>query len=80
MLRNIAWGVAFGMFLVGAMLGITWGASALFNESILETERQVKIAGRALGVLFFGSAGIFHMLAFWNYKRRRQERWEESKG
>ncbi len=72
--------VAMVMFIVGAILGVTWGVSSLFDNGIIESGMQAKIGWRILGVLFFGSAGIFHMLSFSNYKQKRQERWKESKG
>jgi hypothetical protein len=71
--------VAVVMLIVGAVLGLVWGVSALVGNSIMESGMQAKIGSRILCVLFFGSAGLFHMLAFWNYQRSQRARWKESK-
>ncbi len=68
------------MLFVGAMLGITWGGTALFDNSIIESGLPTKIGLRVLGVLMCGGAGILNMLVFSNYKRERQEQWKENRG
>lgn len=68
------------MLFAGAMLGITWGGTALFDNSIIESGLQTKIGLRILSVLMCGGAGLLNMLAFSNYKESRQERWKESRG
>jgi hypothetical protein len=73
------WVVAFVFFIVGAILGIAWGGSALFNNSIMETEAQARMCWRILSVLMCGSAGIFHMLAYRGHKEKRQE-WLKDNG
>lgn len=79
-LRNILWVVATVMFIVGAVLGIAWGVSNLLDKSIIESGMQTTITLRILCVLFFGSAGLFHMLSFGDYKRRREIQWEKDRG
>jgi len=79
-LRNILWVVAIVMFICGAVLGIAWGVSHLCDKSIIETEMQAKIGLRILSVLMCGSAGLFHMLSFGDYKRRREMQWKENRG
>jgi hypothetical protein len=71
--------VAVVMFIVGGILGIVWGGSALFNSSILETEVQARMCRRILAVLLCGSTGIFHLLGYWGHKEKRRE-WLKGNG
>ena len=67
------------MFGIGASAGIVWGVHSLFGGTSL-TAVEVKIFSRILCVLLLGSTGIFHMLSFWKYKRKRRAQWESNRG
>jgi hypothetical protein len=78
-IHNGLFTVAGIMFLVGALLGLAWGGTALFNNSILETEAQARMCWRVLAVLMCGSTGIFHLLGYWGHKEKRRE-WLKDNG
>ncbi len=72
--------VAVIMLIIGVILGITWGISCIFDDSIMSTARQATIGARILCILLLGGVGIVSMLAFWSHKEDRQEKWKSERG
>ncbi len=78
--RNSLWVIAIVTFIIGAILGIGWGMSNLFDNNIIESGMETKIGLRILSALMCGSTGLIAMLSFGDYKRRRELEWESNRG
>lgn len=68
------------MLFAGVVLGITWGASSIFGDSIMANAREATIGARVLCILLLGGIGIVSMLVFGSYKEERQKEWKENRG
>ncbi|KKM13213.1 hypothetical protein LCGC14_1718580 [marine sediment metagenome] len=72
--------VAVIMLIIGVILGITWGISCIFGDSIMANAREATIGARILCILLLGGLGIVSMLAFQSRKEDRQEKWKSERG
>jgi hypothetical protein len=78
-IHTFLFGLAGVMLIFGILGGAGWLATVLFGDGPF-TDWEFKIFSRVLSVLFFGSAGIFHMLAYRGHKEKRQEWLKENGG